>query len=214
MIKFETNDVWGFEWAFKGMRNPMNSWDKSDSNWLFQEIGESDLALAKKLISAGSEHRKFLRQIYVSVDITAPLYWWKEFDTYKVGTVANSCSTMHKVTEKAFTLDDFSHEHLVFESKNTLQYVINSLNSYRDIYKNWEKQLDYIKKAFGYDKMEVWWQIIQLLPSSYMQKRTVTMTYENIYAMRQQRSGHKLDEWRIDFFNWSNELPHLKELFD
>ena len=214
MIKFETNDVWGFEWAFKGMRNPMNSWDKSDSNWLFQEIGENDLALAKKLISAGSEHRKFLRQIYVSVDITAPLYWWKEFDTYKVGTVANSCSTMHKVTEKAFTLDDFSHEHLVFESKNTLQYVINSLNSYRDIYKNWEKQLDYIKKAFGYDKMEVWWQIIQLLPSSYMQKRTVTMTYENIYAMRQQRSGHKLDEWRIDFFNWSNELPHLKELFD
>ena len=214
MIKFETNDVWGFEWAFKGMRNPMNSWDKSDSNWLFQEIGENDLALARKLINAGSEHRKFLRQIYVSVDITAPLYWWKEFDTYKVGTVANSCSTMHKVTEKAFTLDDFSHEHLVFESKNTLQYVINSLNSYRDIYKNWEKQLDYIKKAFGYDKMEVWWQIIQLLPSSYMQKRTVTMTYENIYAMRQQRSGHKLDEWRIDFFNWSNELPHLKELFD
>ena len=214
MIKFETNDVWGFEWAFKGMRNPMNSWDKSDSNWLFQEIGESDLALAKKLISAGSEHRKFLRQIYVSVDITAPLYWWKEFDTYKVGTVANSCSTMHKVTEKAFTLDDFSHEHLVFESKNTLQYVINSLNSYRDIYKNWEKQSDYIKKAFDCDKMEVWWQIIQLLPSSYMQKRTVTMTYENIYAMRQQRSGHKLDEWRIDFFNWSDELPHLKELFD
>lgn len=214
MIKFETNDVWGFEWAFKGMRNPMNSWDKSDSNWLFQEIGENDLALARKLINAGSEHRKFLRQIYVSVDITAPLYWWKEFDTYKIGTVANSCSTMHKVTEKAFTLDDFSHEHLVFESKNTLQYVINSLNSYRDIYKNWEKQLDYIKKAFGYDKMEVWWQIIQLLPSSYMQKRTVTMTYENIYAMRQQRSGHKLDEWRIDFFNWSDELPHLKELFD
>lgn len=214
MIKFETNDVWGFEWAFKGMRNPMNSWDKSDSNWLFQEIGENDLALARKLIAAGSEHRKFLRQIYVSVDITAPLYWWKEFDTYKVGTVANSCSTMHKVTEKAFTIDDFSHEHLVVESKNTLQYVINSLNSYRDIYKNWKKQSDYIKKAFDYNKMKVWWQIIQLLPSSYMQKRTVTMTYENIYAMRQQRNGHKLDEWRIDFFNWSDELPHLKELFD
>lgn len=214
MIKFETNDVWGFEWAFKGMRNPMNSWDKSDSNWLFQEIGENDLTLAKKLINAGSEHRKFLRQIYVSVDITAPLYWWKEFDTYKIGTVANSCSTMHKVTEKAFTFDDFSHEHLIFESKNTLQYVINSLNSYRDIYKNWEKQSDYIKKAFDYDKTKVWWQIIQLLPSSYMQKRTVTMTYENIYAMRQQRKGHKQDEWRIDFFNWSDELPHLKELFD
>ena len=214
MIKFETNDVWGFEWAFKGMRNPMNSWDKSDSDWLFQEIGESDLILARRLIAAGSEHRKFLRQIYVSVDITAPLYWWKEFDTYKVGTVANSCSTIHKITEKAFTLDDFSHEHLVFEAKNTLQYVINSLNSYRDIYKNWEKQSDYIKKAFDYDKTKVWWQIIQLLPSSYMQKRTVTMTYENIYTMRQQRKGHKLDEWRIDFFNWSDELPHLKELFD
>ena len=109
MIKFETNDVWGFEWAFKGMRNPMNSWDKSDSNWLFQEIGENDLTLARKLINAGSEHRKFLRQVYVSVDIAAPLYWWKEFDTYKVGTVANSCSTMHKITEKDFTLNDFSY---------------------------------------------------------------------------------------------------------
>lgn len=214
MIKFETNDVWGFEWAFKGMRNPMNSWNKSDSNWLFQEIGESDLILARRLIAAGSEHRKFLRQIYVSVDITAPMYFFKEFDTYKVGTVANSCSTMHKITEKAFTIDDFSHEHLVFEAKNTLQYVINSLNSYRDIYKNWEKQSDYIKKAFDYDKTKVWWQIIQLLPSSYMQKRTITMTYENIYTMRQQRKGHKLDEWRVDFFKWSDELPHLKELFN
>ena len=113
MIKFETNDVWGFEWAFKGMRNPMNSWDKSDSNWLFQEIGENDLALARKLISAGSEHRKFLRQIYVSVDITAPLYWWKEFDTYKVGTVANSTSTMHRLTHKPFEMSDFSFDNLI-----------------------------------------------------------------------------------------------------
>ena len=110
MIKFETNDVWGFEWAFKGMRNPMNSWDKSDSNWLFQEIGENDLALAKKLISAGSEHRKFLRQIYVSVDITAPMFWWFEYDTYKVGTTRNSCSKMHKIHVKPFEYDDFSHE--------------------------------------------------------------------------------------------------------
>ncbi len=213
MIKFETNDVWGFEWAFKGMRNPMNSWDKSDSNWLFQEIGENDLALARKLINAGSEHRKFLRQIYVSVDITAPLYWWKEFDTYKVGTVANSCSTMHKIHTKEFTWDDFSCEHLintdkykrtVFVEDNPtaiMDSIIICLNNCRDMYletkdKNW------------------WWQIIQLLPSSYNQTRTVTMTYENIYAMRQQRKGHKLDEWRIDFFNWSDELPHLKELFD
>ena len=209
MIKFETNDVWGFEWAFKGMRNPMNSWDKSDSNWLFQEIGANDLALARKLIAAGSEHRKFLRQIYVSVDITAPLYWWKEFDTYKVGTVANSCSTMHKIHEKEFTIDDFSHEHLFthaesyngYVSTSVLECVIGALNEFRKLY------LDTKNKAY-------WWQIIQLLPSSYNQTRTVTMTYENIYAMRQQRKGHKLDEWRIDFFNWSDELPHLKELFD
>ena len=205
MIKFETNDVWGFEWAFKGMRNPMNSWDKSDSNWLFQEIGENDLALARKLINAGSEHRKFLRQIYVSVDITAPLYWWKEFDTYKVGTVANSCSTMHKIHSKRFEREDFSIEHL----KNCdeqhwmvcMDNVIASLNVARELF-------------LSTGNKKYWWQIIQLLPSSYNQTRTVTMTYENIYTMRQQRKGHKLDEWRIDFFNWSDELPHLKELFD
>ena len=201
MIKFETNDVWGFEWAFKGMRNPMNSWDKSDSNWLFQEIGENDLALARKLINAGSEHRKFLRQIYVSVDITAPLYWWKEFDTYKVGTVANSCSTMHKVHEKEFTLDDFSCEHLSPPAISNLKSTIKCMNDYRE---------EFLKDSEKHN----WWQIIQLLPSSYNQTRTVTMTYENIYTMRQQRRGHKLDEWRIDFFNWSDELPHLKELFD
>ena len=210
MIKFETNDVWGFEWAFKGMRNPMNSWDKSDSDWLFQEIGENDLILAKKLINAGSEHRKFLRQIYVSVDITAPLYWWKEFDTYKVGTVANSCSTMHKITDKKFTLDDFSHEHLTNWSHDgelcrdwlgDLEDLIEDLNFARELYLKTKNK-------------KYWWQIIQLLPSSYNQTRTVTMTYENIYTMRQQRKGHKLDEWSIDFFNWSDELPHLKELFD
>ena len=201
MIKFETNDVWGFEWAFKGMRNPMNSWDKSDSDWLFQEIGENDLALARKLINAGSEHRKFLRQIYVSVDITAPLYWWKEFDTYKVGTVANSCSTMHKIHAKEFTMDDFSHEHLDYISLGYLYKLIDHLNYVRE---------DYIETK----SKDKWWQMIQLLPSSYNQTRTVTMTYENIYTMRQQRKGHKLDEWRVDFFNWSDELPHLKELFD
>ena len=201
MIKFETNDVWGFEWAFKGMRNPMNSWGKSDSNWLFQEIGENDLTLAKKLINAGSEHRKFLRQIYVSVDITAPLYWWKEFDTYKVGTVANSCSTMHKIHEKEFTPEDFSHEHLDYISLGYLYKLIDHLNYVRE---------DYLETK----SKDKWWQMIQLLPSSYNQTRTVTMTYENIYTMRQQRKGHKLDEWSVDFFNWSDELPHLKELFD
>lgn len=201
MIKFETNDVWGFEWAFKGMRNPMNSWDKSDSNWLFQEIGENDLALARKLINAGSEHRKFLRQIYVSVDITAPLYFFKEFDQYKIGTVTNSTSTMHKIHEKEFTLNDFSCEHLSPPAISNLKNTIKCMNDYRE---------EFLKDK---DKHN-WWQIIQLLPSSYNQTRTVTMTYENIYTMRQQRRGHKLDEWRIDFFNWSDELPHLKELFD
>ena len=201
MIKFETNDVWGFEWAFKGMRNPMNSWDKSDSNWLFQEIGENDLALARKLINAGSEHRKFLRQIYVSVDITAPLYFFKEFDTYKVGTVANSTSTMHKIHAKEFTIDDFSHEHLDYISLGYLYKLIDHLNYVRE---------DYLETK----SKDKWWQMIQLLPSSYNQTRTVTMTYENIYTMRKQRKGHKLDEWRVDFFNWSDELPHLKELFD
>ena len=179
----------------------MNSWDKSDSNWLFHEIGENDLALARKLIAAGSEHRKFLRQIYVSVDITAPLYWWKEFDTYKIGTVANSCSTMHKIHEKEFTLNDFSCEHLSPQAISNLKSTIKCMNDYRE---------EFLKDK---DKHN-WWQIIQLLPSSYNQTRTVTMTYENIYTMRQQRRGHKLNEWRIDFFNWSDGLPHLKELFD
>ena len=212
MIKFETNDVWGFEWAFKGMRNPMNSWDKSDSNWLFQEIGENDLALARKLINAGSEHRKFLRQIYVSVDITAPLYFFKEFDTYKVGTVANSCSTMHKIGEKEFTLSDFSCEHLINEPfPVTDEYV----ETYLDCMMDTIKALNCARRMFLETKdKKYWWQMIQLLPSSYNQTRTVTMTYENIYTMRQQRKGHKLDEWRIDFFIWSDELPHLKELFD
>ena len=212
MIKFETNDVWGFEWAFKGMRNPMNSWDKSDSNWLFQEIGENDLTLARKLISAGSEHRKFLRQIYVSVDITAPLYFFKEFDTYKVGTVANSTSTMHRIHTKEFTLDDFSCEHLINEPfPVTDEYV----ETYLDCMTDTIRALNCARRMFLETKdKKYWWQIIQLLPSSYNQTRTVTMTYENIYTMRQQRRGHKLDEWRIDFFNWSDKLPHLKELFD
>ena len=206
MIKFETNDVWGFEWAFKGMRNPMNSWDKSDSNWLFQEIGENDLALARKLINAGSEHRKFLRQIYVSVDITAPLYWWKEFDTYKVGTVANSCSTMHKIHEKEFTIDDFSHEHLLthaesyngYVSTSVLECVIGALNEFRKLY------LDTKNKAY-------WWQMIQLLPSSYNQKRTVLLNYQVLKNMYHARKNHKLDCW-IEFCEWIETLPYFKEI--
>ena len=167
MIKFEHPEVWGWEHAIRGMRNPLNSWDKSDSRFNYDieataagdeepkyihidaTIGYNDLSLMRRLIRAGSSHRKFLRQIFVSVDITAPLYWWKEFDTYKVGTTANSCSTMHKITAKEFTLDDFSHEHLIPRALNTLQATVDALNAYRS---------DYIQTK---DKI-AWWQIIQL----------------------------------------------------
>lgn len=204
MIKFETNDVWGFEWAFKGMRNPMNSWDKSDSNWLFQEIGENDLALAKKLINAGSEHRKFLRQIYVSVDITAPMFWWFEYDTYKVGTTRNSCSKMHKIHVKPFEYDDFSHEGI-----DELEQGM------KELFMVYIQMLEVLRNKFNETQEKKYWRaLIEMLPEGYNMRATVTMTYENIYAMRQQRKGHKLDEWRIDFFNWSDTLPHLKELFD
>lgn len=204
MIKFETNDVWGFEWAFKGMRNPMNSWDKSDSDWLFQEIGENDLALARKLINAGSEHRKFLRQIYVSVDITAPMFWWAEYDTYKVGTVRNSCSKMHKIHVKPFEYDDFSHE------------GIDECGDFvKDVFKVIIEQCEVLRKKFNATQEKKYWRaLIEMLPESYNMRATVTMTYENIYTMRRQRKGHKLDEWSVGFFNWSDELPHLKELFD
>ena len=204
MIKFETNDVWGFEWAFKGMRNPMNSWDKSDSNWLFQEIGENDLALARKLINAGSEHRKFLRQIYVSVDITAPMFWWFEYDTYKIGTVKNSCSKMHRIHVEPFNYDDFSHE------------GIDECGDFvKDVFKVIIEQCEILRKKFNATQEKKYWRaLIEMLPESYNMRATVTMTYENIYTIRKQRKGHKLDEWRVDFFNWSDELPHLKELFD
>ena len=204
MIKFETNDVWGFEWAFKGMRNPMNSWDKSDSNWLFQEIGENDLILARKLIAAGSEHRKFLRQIYVSVDITAPMFWWLEYDTYKVGTTRNSCSKMHKIHVKPFEYNDFSHE------------GIDELEpGMKELFMLYIQMLEVLRNKFNETQEKKYWRaLIEMLPEGYNMRATVTMTYENIYAMRQQRRGHKLDEWRIDFFKWSDELPHLKELFD
>ena len=224
MIKFEHPEVWGWEHAIRGMRNPLNSWERSDSYpavdcgkcgiidregicypkehdctpYKCYAIGDNDLSLMRRLIRAGSSHRKFLRQIFVSVDITAPLYWWKEYDTYKVGTVANSCSTMHKITAKEFTLDDFSHEHLIPRALDTLQATVDALNAYRS---------DYIQTK---DKI-AWWQLIQLLPQSYNQKRTVTMTYENLLNMVSQRRGHKLDEWH-DFCDWVFTLPYAEEL--
>lgn len=209
MIKFEHSEVWGWEHAIRGMRNPMNSWERSDTNFLdyyftgteeAPSIGQNDYDLMARLIKGGQPHRKFLRQIFVSVDITAPLYWWKEFDTYKVGTTANSCSTMHKIQAKEFTLDDFSTEHLIGDCNILFDDIITVLNSYRELYNKTKSKTH-------------WWQMIQLLPSSYNQKRTVTMTYENLLNMLEYRRGHKLDEWR-QFCEWIFTLPNshiLKE---
>ena len=220
MIKIENTDVCGWEHAIRGMRNPMNSWDKSDSDFVevFDDIlnlksyalksvniGENDLELMKSLSKNGSVHAKYRRMITVYVDITAPLYWWKEFDTYKVGTVANSCSTMHKIADKEFTLEDFSHEHIEKEGEirektvtipyiHALEYVISFLNDAR---------ADYIKTK---DKI-YWWQMIQLLPSSYNQKRTVMMNYEVLSNIYHSRKDHKLDEWR-ELCKWIKELPY------
>lgn len=223
MIKFENVEVLGWEAAIRGMRNPMNSWEKSDTFDCYDKcesgecprpttcdtklsvcLGENDIVLMKKLVSAGTDHRKFMRMITVYVDVTAPLYWWKEFDTYKVGTVANSCSTMHKIHAKEFTLDDFSHEHLFTEenlryeaepdSLKLLKTIINALNVYR---------LAYLEEG---DK-SVWWQMTQLLPSSYNQKRTVMLNYEVLANIYKSRKNHKLDEW-IDFCKWIENLPY------
>ena len=214
MIKIEETETYGWEAAIRGMRNPMNSWDKSDSEWKYYGgdcyngvfvIGNNDIELMHRLCAAGSDHRKFMRMITVSCDITAPLYWWKEFDTYKVGTVANSCSTMHKIQAKEFTIEDFSHEHLI--DTCLLEAVINELNIYRDIYNNYDKQTDEYKAE--YSKKHIWWQMIQLLPSSYNQKRTVMMNYEVLNNIYTSRRNHKLGEWR-DFCEWAKTLPHSK----
>ena len=206
MITVNNISTWGFSHAVRGMRNPMNSWDKSDSTWLNDIpnvrfiVGKNDLSLMQKLYKGGSEHRKYLRQIFVSLDITAPLYWWKEFDTYKVGTVANSCSTMHKIAAKEFELDDFSHEHLGHAELNMLDMIIELLNVDRELFHTEKKK-------------EYWWQMIQLLPSSYNQKRTVTMNYENVVTIIKQRTGHKLDEWN-EFVEFLKTLPYVKEIMN
>lgn len=214
MISVENVDWWGFEHAIRGMRNPLNSWVKSDSTFTTDnfEIGSNDLELMKRLFNAGTEHRKYLRQIIVSMDITAPLYWWKEFDTYKIGTVSNSCSTMHTIHKKEFSLDDFSVEHVTDDSldincdngkywnrpKDALIDLIDILNACR------AKYLETKDKKW-------WWQLIQLLPSSYNQKRTITMNYENVISIIKQRTNHKLDEWN-DFVTILKNLPYVKEL--
>lgn len=224
MLKIENVEVVGWEAAIRGIRNPMNSWEKSDSGWdkhvppielrkqvdweqwakhykavqysdeYTYDIGPNDLELTTRLRNAGTDHRKFMRMITFYCDITAPLYWWKEFDTYKVGTVSNSCSTMHKIAEKEFTLDDFSHEHLGYQSIRVLKDTIKVMNDFRDEFlKDHEK--------------ENWWQMIQLLPSSYNQRRTIMLNYEVLTNMYKSRRNHKLDEWHT-FCDWIESLPY------
>lgn len=202
------------EFIIQGMRNPMNSWEKSDSGYsnLCEKfiIGDKDVQLMQRLSNAGTEHRKYMRMMQVYVRITAPLYWWKEFDTYKVGTVANSCSTMHKIAEKEFTLDDFSCEHIcIRQSMDILKETIDALNVFRDVYLN-GGNLRYengnIKCLDKKDK-EIWWQLIQLLPSSYNQTRNVMLNYEVLANIYRQRKNHKLDEWR-EVCKWIESLPY------
>ena len=200
MINIELLEMSGIGSAIKGMRNPMNSWEKSDSYYIWPDdtefhIGPNDHDLMMKLRNAGTDHRKFMRMIVVYANITAPLYWWKEFDTYKVGTVANSCSTMHKIADKEFTLDDFSIEHLTEGNRQGLeQCVLSALNTARE--------------NFIETKDNLWlWQMIQELPSSYNQKRTVMLNYEVLANMYESRKNHKLDEWR-DFCKWAETLPY------
>ena len=230
MIKLENTEVMGWEATIRGVRNPLNSWNKSDSGWhltgtpgtnpaaandkYLREkycIGDNDFDLIKRLAKSGTDHRKFMRMITVYVDVIAPLYWWKEFDTYKVGTVANSCSTMHKIAAKEFTLEDFSCEHLYaeddidgmyysttaeeeFTSTDVLKVVIEALNNYREMY------------LVTKDKKD-WWQMIQLLPSSYNQRRTVMLNYEVLANIYKSRRNHKLNEWHV-FCDWIEGLPY------
>lgn len=221
MIKIEDVEVVGIRKAIKGMRNAMNSWEKRDSSLLFCHeiicalcpyesldsiecdnkshfiIGEKDMKLAKRLIKAGSSDRKFMRMIHVQADVTAPLYWWKEFSTYKVGTTTNSCSTMHTIHKKEFTIDDFSNEHLMTGGIECLEHLCKDLNLCRNYF------LETKDKAY-------WWQMIQLLPSSFNQMRTIDLNYETLFSIYHQRKGHKLDEWR-EFCKWIETLPYMKE---
>lgn len=202
MIKIERTSVANFENAMRGARNPMNSWARYDStfdengNFVF---GENDLSLAKRLCQAGTDHRKFVRMIFVSVDVTAPMYWWKEYDTYKVGTVANSTSTMHKITSKPFELSDFSVDHMNEDGIKAMEKVIETLENLR---------LKYLETK---DKT-IWYTIIQLLPSSYNQMRTCTLNYENLCNIYYARRNHKLEEWHT-YCDWITQLPYFKDLF-
>lgn len=207
MIKVENVKVYNIARAVYSARNALNSWDKSDSDLENDILGENDLELAKKLYKAGSSHRKFMRQIFVTMDITAPMYFWKEEDQYKVGTTTNSCSTMHSINKKEFELDDFSHEHLESAGLITLEGIISRLNVARDYFNG---KYDEISDN-PVDKKKYWWEMIQLLPQSYNQRRTLTMTYENVVNIIDQRKGHKLTEWN-NLIEVLLELPYLKEI--
>lgn len=201
MIRIENTNVVGWEAAIRGMRNPKNSWKLSDSkpdcgNGFI--IGDNDLRLAETLAGAGNDHGKFLRMIIVTMDITAPLYWWKEFDTYKVGTVADSCSTMHKIQAKTFTLEDLSTEHLTAHAMRAIYLTIDVLNEYREKFLQTKDKND-------------WWQMIQLLPSSYNQRRTILLNYAVLRNQYAARKNHKLDEWR-EYCEWAERLPYAEEL--
>jgi len=221
-MKFERTEVFNFEGALRGMRNPMNSWEKSDSDYYDVyndnldcyvnkfEIGENDLKLAQSLIKSGSEHRKFMRQIFVSVDITAPIYWWKEFDTYKVGTVANSTSTMHKlastpITKECFEMDDYSD--VRFEDEDDAYGILNE---------QWDRTIytcELLRNKYNETKDKCYWkELIRLLPESWLQTRTISMNYENVFNMVYQRKNHKLTEWSKSFIDWARSLPYAQEL--
>lgn len=214
MIKFENTEVFNFEGAIRGMRNPLNSWDKSDSNFTPWDdtdfiIGPNDLNLMKRLIKTGSDHRKFMRQILVSVDITAPLYWWKEFDTYKVATVSNSCSTMHKIHAKPIELSDFSIDDFCIEDSYIEEYGLYMSDYFEDVIADCES----LRRKYLDTKDKKYWRgLIQLLPSSYNQRRTVTLNYETLYNIYGSRRNHKLSEWSDGFINWIKSLPYAEEL--
>lgn len=219
MINIDHTQVFGWEAAIRGMRNPMNSWEKSDSHWngtynFFNgnpewEIGPNDHDLMMRLVKAGDEHAKFMRMIHVSMDILAPLYWWKQADTYKVGFVTNSCSTMHKIQAKEFVLEDFSHEHLNVHSIASLNKVISRMNDFRRIYLHGGRTYDEDGEwtTFEPKSKYIWWQLIQLLQDSYNQLRTCDTNYATLRKMYRQRKGHKLDEWN-DFRAWVEKLPY------
>ena len=211
MIRIEDVEVMGIRKAIKGMRNALNSWDKSDSGYMVDEkldgvqfsyfkIGEKDMKLCKNLIKAGSPDRKFMRMIHVQADVTAPLYLWKEFSTYKVGTTTNSCSTMHTIHKKKFSIDDFSNEHLMTGGIECLEHLCKDLNLCRNYF------LETKDKAY-------WWQMIQLLPSSFNQMRTIDLDYETLFNIYFQRRHHKLDEW-VEFCKWVITLPYMEEFIN